>query len=190
MTSHRTISLTLSLLAVLMTVAPSSAFADSLLSGYGGPGEGSQAILGSVLLGGGAGGGGGSASSASGLTGSPSSGATGNATSAGSSGRSATARAGSGRTAGGASGSRSGSGEASVGAARAYPVVSPGNTSSRQASTPAQTLGLSGEDLGYVLLALGALVVTGLATWRLAREGSAGGPVVAKAAGRRTRVTE
>ncbi len=41
-----------------MTVATSSALGNSLLSGYGGPGEGSQAILGSALLGGGGAGGG------------------------------------------------------------------------------------------------------------------------------------
>ena len=63
--------LTTTLLAVLMAAAPSSAWANSLLSGYGGPGEGSQTILGSALLGGG----GGSSGGTSGSTGSSSSGA-------------------------------------------------------------------------------------------------------------------
>src|SRR5450755_4896336 len=58
MTSHRTISLILTLLAGLMTVAPSSVFAGPLLGGYGGPGAGNQAILGSALLNGPPGGGG------------------------------------------------------------------------------------------------------------------------------------
>ena len=52
-------------------------------------------------------------------------------------------------------------------------------------------LGLSGEDLGYVLLALGALALTGVLTRRLARTPvRAGRPVVAKAIGRRTRVSD
>jgi hypothetical protein len=179
MTSHRTISLTLTLLAVLLTGAPSSAWANSLLSGYGGPGEGSQTILGSALLGGGgsAGGGGGLSSSTSGSTGSSLSGgaAAGGkiTTPSGSSGGGATARGGGGRP-GGRSGSRGGSGEASGGAARAYTPVSP-SSALPPASGASETLGLSGEDLGYVLLAFGVLAFTGVVTRRLARTTRPGG---------------
>lgn len=58
MTSHRTISLKPAILVVVLTIlaAPSSALANSLLGGYGGPGEGNQAILGSALVGGAGGG--------------------------------------------------------------------------------------------------------------------------------------
>lgn len=157
MTSHRTISLTLTLLAVLMIVVPSSAVANSLLSGYGGPGEGNQAILGSALLGGT-----GRGSGSSGSTGSSPSDATRVGVQAG---RSNAVPTGSNGRGGGASGSRSRSGDASGDAASAYPVVSRGNT----AQPASETLGLSGEDLAYVLLALGALVVTGVITRRLAR---------------------
>jgi hypothetical protein len=171
MTSHRTISLTMTLLAVLMAAAPSSAWANSLLSGYGGPGEGNQTILGSALLGGG----GGSSSSTSGSTGSSSSGAAG----AGGNGITPNGSSGAARgrakgPAGGRSGSRGGSGEASGGAARAYTVVSPSSVS-QPALGASETLGLSGEDLGYVLLAFGVLAFTGVVTRRLARTTRPGG---------------
>jgi len=53
-------------------------------------------------------------------------------------------------------------------------LVLPRDDASQTASGGAQALGLSAADLGYVLLALGALGVTGLITRRLAR--SATGP--------------
>jgi hypothetical protein len=175
MTSHRTISLTLTLLAVLVTVAPSSAFAGSLLSGYGGPGEGNQAILGSALLGG-AGGGSGSSGGASGASGSSSSGPAAVGTQvgvagarSGSGGPDSKAHKGAGRRAtGGSAGSLGHGRETSGGTARAYPTVSAGDTS-QQASVASQTLGLSGEDLAYILLAVGALAFTGILTRRLAQ---------------------
>jgi hypothetical protein len=173
MTSHRKSSLTLTLLAVLMTVAPASAFGNSLLSGYGGPGEGNQAILGSALLGGGGGnGGGGSSGGPSGLTGPSSTGAgvggqasQENARPTGPSGRGSRTGGGAGRATGGVAGSRGAHGEASGGGALAYPVSSGDNTS--RVATSA--FGLSGGDLVYVLLVLGALAVTGVVTGRLAR---------------------
>jgi len=175
MTSHRTISLTLTLLAVLMTGGPSSAQASSLLSGYGGPGEGNQMILGSALVGGG--GDGGSSSGASGSAGSAAPGTgnvgtragRGNVAPGGSSGRGSTPGGGAGRAAGGAAGSRGGKGEAADGAVRAYPVVS---GEAQPTTGPTETLGLSDGDLGYALLALGALVFIGVLTRRLARASS------------------
>jgi hypothetical protein len=159
MTSHRTSSLILTLLAVLMACAPSCALAGSLLSGYGGPGEGNQAILGSALLGGP---GGGSGSSSTGATGTGAQLGRGHAASTGSTGQGSTTHG----AAGGASGSRGG--EASGGTARAYPVSSR-DSSSQPTSGASEALGVSGEDLGYVLLALGALALTGVLTRRLAR---------------------
>jgi hypothetical protein len=184
MTSHRNISLTLTLLAVFVTFAPSSALANSLLSGYGGPGEGNQAILGSALVGGAGGAGGGGSSSGSsgssggstGSIGSSSSATTGGASAAigeaastGSSERGSTVGGGSRSAAGRTSHSRSGGREASGGAAHAYPVSSRDEASQSTTSGGSEALGLPAADLGYVLLVLGALGVTGVVTRRLAQ---------------------
>src|ERR1019366_9479043 len=70
MTRHRATTTATLVLALTLT-APAVAGANSLLSGYGGPGEGNQAILGSALLGGpGSGGGGSSSGGSSGQSGS------------------------------------------------------------------------------------------------------------------------
>jgi hypothetical protein len=186
MASYRRISSTLTLLAVSMTAMPAAAAASPLLGGYGGPGEGNQAILGSALVGG-AGGGGGSSSSGSsgpggsaGSTGSLSSPATGagasagdgEAESAGSGQRGSTAGGGTkgsgGQAAGRTSGSRGRGEKAPDGAPRAD-LVLPRDDDLQTASGGAQALGLSAADLGYVQLALGVLVATGLITRRLAR---------------------
>jgi len=155
MTSHRTILSILTLLAILAAAIPSSAPANPLLSGYGGPGEGSQATLGSALLGGGAGSGP-SGPTGSSLTGPPV--GQGSTTSTDSHGRK--------RAAGGASHPRGEAGETSAGAAGAYPDSSREETSQLALGSP-ETLGLSGVDLLYILLALGALACTGLLTRRL-----------------------
>lgn len=182
MTSHRNIPSTLILLAVFVTFAPSSALANSLLSGYGGPGEGNQAILGSALVGGAVGAGGGGSSSGSSGSSGGSTGSTGSSSSAAIGGVSAGVSeavptgsskqgssshgGGSGRAARGTSTARAGSGKASGGAARAYPPSSRGETS-QSTSGGLEGLGLSAADLGYVLLVLGALGVTGVLTRRL-----------------------
>ena len=135
---------------------PALAAASSLLSGYGGPGQGSQAILGSALLGGSSGGSGGSTGSSSdsfrygerhGGTES-----------------SATSPAGAG---GSTSGSTS-SGGASAGGVSAYPASS-AELASSAGAVQSETLGLSGDDLLYVLLALAAVAFTGVLTRQLAR---------------------
>jgi hypothetical protein len=59
MTRRRTIIFIVGLLAVLAGACSDAALGSSLLSGYGGPGQGSQALLGSAMLNGGGGGGGG-----------------------------------------------------------------------------------------------------------------------------------
>jgi len=52
MNRHRNIISSAGLLAAIMVATPVAAHASPLLSGYGGPGQGSQLILGSSLLGG------------------------------------------------------------------------------------------------------------------------------------------
>jgi hypothetical protein len=172
MTSHRTISLTLTLVAVFATVAPSSVSANSLLSGYGAPGEGNQAILGSALVGGG-GGGGGSAGGSSGAAGSPSDiagiGARADGTnpvSGGPRGGASGARRADGRVARGEAGSGKASAKASGGEARAYPSVSGDDA---QPTGGLAGLSFSGQDFGYLLLVIGVLALTGVVTRRLAR---------------------
>jgi hypothetical protein len=173
MTSHRTISLTLTLLAALLSVAPSSAFAGPLLSGYGGPGEGNQAILGSTLIGG-AGGGSGSSgsdgSSSSAVVGAGAPPGQGNGALSGSHGNGSKTHGAGTRPAGGGVRSRSGGRESSGGTAHAYQVSSGGSTS--QAPGGLEALGLSDIDFLYLLLALGALGATGVLTRRLARTSS------------------
>jgi hypothetical protein len=180
MTSHRTIFLTLTLLAALVAVAPSSAFAGPLLSGYGGPGEGNQAILGSTLIGG-AGGGSGSSGGSSGSDGSSSGGVAGAVTRSGQSNGALSGSHGHGsktdgtgtRTSGRGGGTRGAGRVASAGAAHTY-QASPGGSSSTSQAAPGglDALGLSGADLLYVLLAFGALGVTGVLTRRLTRMSS------------------
>jgi len=171
MTNHRTILMTLILLTVMSFATPSSVLAGPLLSGYGGPGEGNQAILGSALLGGGgsSGGSSGSTGSSSGTAAETAGGQSGREQSNGSanasSGHSSTAGGRSkGSARGGAASSRDNTTESSGGAARAYPV-----SSSRPTPEAAETLGLSGADLAYVLLVLCALVFTGVLTRRLSQ---------------------
>lgn len=161
--SHRTVASLVAVLAVLLAAAPASALESSLLSGYGGPGQGNQAILGAALLNGPrSGGDGGGPGGAAGF---------------------ATAGATSGRTATGP-GSVAPTGSA---ARRPLPTVSRQGKhaasgvrqvlttgASRPARADSATLGLSGQDFLYILLALAALACTGVFTRRLARMTPAG----------------
>ena len=166
MTSHRRIFLTGAVAAALLVGMPTLAAASSLLGGYGGPGQGSQAILGSTLLGGSSGGGGGGSTGdrSAGfsnsfrygkLPGGTESSVTSSASAGGSSGRKGAVS--------GTSGSQAGSGGASAGGANTYPTSS--------ATVASETLGLSGNDLPYILLAFAGLVLTGVLTRQLARTG-------------------
>ncbi len=168
MTSHRRIFLTGAIAASLLMGMPTLAAASSLLSGYGGPGQGSQAILGSTLVGGSGGGGGGSGSvgggpeagySAAGVTS-----AGGNGTHSGAGGESSS------QPSGGASVSY---GKASDGVVRAYPAALVERAYVARAGG-SRTLGLSGDDLLYVLLALAALIYTGVLTRQLAQTQGSG----------------
>jgi hypothetical protein len=160
----------------LVLLLPSSAFAGSLLSGYGGPGSGAQAILGSTLIGGGGGAGGGSGRGGS-------TGGSGSSSGASSStGGGSPAGVGVYSTGQGRGGNGAGSGSRAGGAARASGVgtsggASPTYSSSGQqragdtlaSSRDAGALGLSGADLLLIALAVGVLVITAGLTRRLAR---------------------
>jgi hypothetical protein len=154
------------IVAVFFCAGAGTALAGTLLSGYGGPGEGNQALLGAGLVnlpsGGGTGGG-------SGAVGSPSGAAPSQAPSSGSS---------SPTTAGGKGKHRKGTGSATGGKPSRTPGAVAGGY--RAAHTPAgaaepvpggsagsQPLGLSGSDVLYILLALAALAVTALVTRQL-----------------------
>lgn len=163
MTPHRTIISTALLLLAISVVLPAAALANPLLSGYGGPGQGSQAILGSTLLNGPGSGGGAPPLSAA-------------QTPAGLS-------AGVGAPAGGQLGSRTGSAQRGSaghaeeaqpthGAAAAGTDIYP--ASERQIARASGTLGLTGWDVAYILLAFGLLVLTALITRRLTLKTAAG----------------
>jgi hypothetical protein len=162
----------------LPALAPAVATAGSLLSGYGGPGEGNQAILGAALLNGRSGGsgssgggstGGGSTGGGSAGSGSSSEGGGGEGPAVGRRTKSLAGARGARGAAGGGVGGRGAkgtAGEASGGASRTY--INPfGAVASRGGDEGSQTLGLSGTDFVYVLLALGAVGLTGVLTRRL-----------------------
>ena len=169
MRSRRTITLTIAGLMTLSAALPVAASAGPLLSGYGGPGQGSQAIIGGGLVNGGGGGppsGGGP--SGTGESGTPGNAGTGSAP---------------------VSASRGGGGPLTAkhilksGSARKHPALSGGSASaggSASLSVAAQhvsegsgAFGVSAESLLLVFLALGALIFTGLVTRRMARPSAA-----------------
>jgi hypothetical protein len=187
MTSRRMIT---SILTVLVVAAPAAvpalATAGSLLSGYGGPGQGNQAILGSALLNGPSGGGGGGGSAGAG--GSAGSGTLAVTSSPVTSSRPQGSRARHGHAAAGHHASGQGApGATTPGVTGSYPLSA---GLARAVSGDSGTLGLSGADLLYILLALAALALTGLATRQLIRghEGQEG--TVAKGMRQRIRGTE
>ena len=200
-----TTTATLMVLAVLC-VLPTVASAGPLLSGYGGPGQGNQAILGSALVNGGSGGGTGSGGRTGGRG---SSSVGGSSTSVGGEGAAgagtATSSAGTAprSTTGASAGAKGGAPAAashSIGKA-GRPLAgnsSAGTAASARSSTlsasrggagGSQPMGLSGADLLYMLLAFGALVFTGLLTRSLASEQGGSRRDSAKAMRRRTRVS-
>jgi hypothetical protein len=173
MRSRRIITPTIAWLVALAAAMPAAAAAGSLLSGYGGPGQGNQAILGSALLNGGGGPqNGGGSNGGAGLqgggvstttVGSSTSGAhnggahTGRGSAAGSGSRPSTA----GRGVAGLAGAASGDGSR-------LRTASSRDAASRERDG-SETLGLTGADISYVLLALLALIATGILTRRIAR---------------------
>jgi hypothetical protein len=183
MKKRRIITQICALAAVAAVVVPAPAQASSLLSGYGGPGQGNQAVLGSALLKGPKGKGGGSGGSGYSLSDGASSG-TGESSGAGSSPTTGVG-GGSGRGTGG--GSATGSGHAGSGHAthsdRSGATRRPSRTSRANTSPSTQSfypaaervpsgqqggiLGLSTKGLLYIILAAGALALLAVLTRRL-----------------------
>lgn len=179
------------LLATLGGVATDSACASTLLSGYGGPGQGNQATLGSALLngptGGGRGrGGSGSASSTGTASSAPGGGSeqAGSATGQGSASGSGTAAASGAPAAGrgrdghatsGRKGKRNGSAvnaQTRQSSGRPAKALSPSGLYPASERIPAgessDALGVSGSDLIYIVLAAAVLASAALLTRRLA----------------------
>jgi hypothetical protein len=192
-TIARKITAAIACLAILSAALPAAAAASSLLSGYGGPGEGSQAILGSSLVGGensgggpGTGAGGGPSGGAASRAASESStagartGETGTAAHGSPQGVGAGQRSAGAITRGGAlapSGSSRGGqgkiGKAPAPAAGASSVGSP-RMAGRTVAVASEPLGLRAEYLLYLLLAVVVLIFAGVLTKRLARTGATG----------------
>jgi hypothetical protein len=147
MKSHRKITPLIGLVVTLSALVPASAGASSLLSGYGGPGQGTQAILGSTLLNGPSGGAG-----TAPLGGVSTGGVT---TSSGGGNRHAAARHGTQPAA-------TATGSVTLGS---YPRLGASQTSAGGAGV----LGLSDSAFLFALLALAALLFTGLLTRGLTR---------------------
>jgi hypothetical protein len=171
MTNHRKIIAAASLLVTLAVAPalPATAGAGPLLSGYGGPGQGSQAILGSALLNGGSGGGGsaGSSAAAPGANAAPGQPVEAEAR-ASSSSSTPPARAKSAHHARPAPSRAKSAADASKNASGAYIVAK------RASDQP--FLALSEGDVLGAIAVLAALVLTGFVTRHLARRDAGTGP--------------
>ena len=163
MSIHRRATLSTIAVAALALFGPAAAGANSLLSGYGGPGQGTQAILGSGLINGGGGGGGSGRSSGGGSSSPVVSRATPAVKSPVIAGRSKTTSSRRRRSAGAKPGGSPVGRIPATSAEGAYPAESGSQTVSG-ASDP---LGVSGADLLYILVAAGALLLTGMLTRQL-----------------------
>jgi hypothetical protein len=169
--SHRIVAPLVGFIVALGALAPACALANPLLSGYGAPGQGNQVILGSALLNGprGGGGNGGSAGGTVSLNAAATNGtgatAPGRDASRGSAARGGLSTAGPPRN--GAGGQGAG---AAAGIGKLY------GTASIHVPLDSETLGLSGTDLLYIFLALGALACAGVFTRRLAGMTAREGP--------------
>jgi hypothetical protein len=160
MKSHRKVTPIIALLAMLSAALPAAAQASSLLSGYGGPGQGNQAILGSGLVNGASGGGGGPAGGAPAAVSAASVAAPAGQAGAGSS----AARHRHGPAAHGYASKGAGAQLAAPGPSAAYSQA----VSARPAADSG-VLGLSGTGLLILLLALATLLFSGLLMRGLAR---------------------
>lgn len=152
---------------MLCLQAASASASNTLLSGYGGPGQGNQAIIGSTLIGGGSGGGSGSGSTGAQATGSAPASIALPQTSAG-------------KGAGGSTRRRNHPAR-HAGKPSVPSKTSGAGGTQRPATTAASpggggTLGLTGADVLYMILALCVLAATAVLTARLTgRTGRAGG---------------
>ncbi len=164
MNRHRTTIILTSLLLSGALLLPAAAPAGTMLSGYGGPGAGDQAILGSTLVGGA---GGGSTGSSSGSGGSQSQGGATGAVGARAHGTPARKRSAAARE--GSKGShRLLHTSNPPAAAYSEPTGSRPQAALADASN-SEPLGLSGSNLIIILIVAGGLVLTGGLTRRLAR---------------------
>ncbi len=198
MGSNRRTIVMLTLIALAISaVLPALASAGSLLSGYGGPGEGNQAILGSALINGRSGKGG-SGGGSGGAAGTGRSGSYGSLIASAREGQIASSSDGSGGSTGtsGPRSSKSGGKQRQVqaGAEKAsssasQPYKQTNRPSTRASGGSSQPLGLSGADLLYILLALVVLALTGVLTRGLVRANVHGDGGTAQAMRRRTRLT-
>ncbi len=172
MNSHRRLIAAAFVVALSGLSAPALADAGSLLSGYGGPGQGSQVILGSTLLNGGGGSSHGGSGGSSGEAASTGSGA-GGSLEASAPSPAARHRQGVARAHRPAAGS-------TVGAparAQEKPAIAVLARSAVQESHVGDpVLGISAADLVYILLALAVLVVTAVLTRAIARPSRGNGP--------------
>jgi hypothetical protein len=182
MSRHSRITASFVVTGLLSTLVSTSAFAGGpLLSGYGGPGAGEQAIVGSTLLNGPSGGSGSGGSSGSpggsgsgqGSVGGASAGsgpvpASTHGAQAGLTGGVSSSRGNAGsRAPQAARHARTGAAADSVGGMGASAFVYP--SSLRSASTSSPALGISGGDLLVLLLAIAALALVGALTMRVSR---------------------
>jgi hypothetical protein len=169
MTTDRTARWARLVVAAALAIAaaiPSAAHAGPLLSGYGGPGQGNQAILGSTLIGGGGGpsGGGGSGVSATISSGEASAQPLGSSAAGGRVPQaSATAPH------RGLLGPRHASSSELVGRTRPNRLARSSYPAVEMTAGTSDTLGLSGSDVLYIILAAVALAFTGVFTKVVAR---------------------
>jgi hypothetical protein len=168
MSTYRRATLAVISATTLVVLAPAAALGNSLLSGYGGPGQGSQAILGSGLINGGGGGGSGSSGGSGSGSGSGAAASGASSSTAGSSAQSAQSTVTTPRRRAPSTPSRRASapsavsGSSSAGASTIYSASSGGG--SQAVAGASDPLGISGADLAYVLVAAGALALLGLVT--------------------------
>ena len=161
MTRHLTTTPVVGFVLALSVAMPAAARANPLLSGYGGPGQGNQAILGAALLNGPAGGGGGSAG--------------GGSTGEGGSATTPTSGASDGARPSGASTSPRARGQSGAPASspqkitRPSPDAASAYLAAERGHAPGQSgaLGLTDQDLLYIILALVTLTLAGVLTRRL-----------------------
>ncbi len=167
MATHRWIRLTaVGLLVAVPLAAPAVANANPLLSGYGGPGAGNQAILGSALLNGppSSGGGGTSGGGTSGGSGVPApAGASAGAVPAAPAAGTAAATARAQRRA------RTGTGRGTSSQGTGSSGSSPPSLTGLQPARAVGALDIPASDILYILLACGVLALTGVLTARLMR---------------------
>lgn len=183
MTRRRTIISIGGSLVALTCAWPAVAPASTLLSGYGGPGQGNQSMLGSALLNGPSGG-----ATGGGSTGAAGSTAGGSGSTSGGSGEAAAVSPHvANSSAAGSSGERGGSGgvnrhprRATRDAAKAPAATSVAEeyaAAERGARAPSSgTFGLSGAELALIVLVLTMLAIMSVVTRRLARVSAAGRP--------------